>query len=620
LAESVLTRRICFSGLRAFEALGLAPSRRSITDLGSRSTAYEPQSNHVRLALGGLIVSAICIDLALALPVRGPHIFGDELVYWDLSRTFASTGHLTARGGAHLGYGPGYPALIAVAHVLGGSERSAYLLARALNTLFFSLAAVPAHAIARRVLSWRLALGAAALAALVPSAVYTSAIMTESAFYPMFLTCVWLMLRALERPAPARQIALLGMIGVAFSVRAQAVVLVPAYVAAVVALHLLERGEARRSHGRSLFREQMATIVVLAGGTVTWLLLSFARGYAPLAVLGPYRVLFSGHASLDTLRWALANVADLELYVGVVPFAAFVLLIVSACTSTTLGTSVRRVVVVSASVSLAMLSSATALSASRYGLGRVHERNLFYVAPLFLIVFLAWIDRGMHRPRRATIAIAPLVALLPLAIPGQAVHRSGLDAIALFWWQLVPRDAVVPAMTVFSTVGLVLFLVVRTPSLLVRVCLGAMLITLLAGDLMSIDEAYRFQRAKTDFGWIDRAVGSESAVFAIWPSSVRPAISQATSHLWLAEFYNRSVRDVASAGGPLPDGLPAERLFRRVNGCLSGMPRRGGGYAIADDTFRIAAPVVVRDDAAHLTLYRLADRTPGQCSLRVLTG
>jgi hypothetical protein len=101
---------------------------------------------------------------------------------------------------------------------------------------------------------------------------------------------------------------------------------------------------------------------------------------------------------------------------------------------------------------------------------------------------------------------------------------------------------------------------------------------------------------------------------------VRPAISQATSRLWLAEFYNRSVRDVASAGGPLPDGLPAERLSRRVNGCLSGMPRPSGGYAVVDDTFRIAAPVVVRDDAAHLTLYRLADRTPGQCSLRVLTG
>src|SRR5437868_6156587 len=86
-----------------------------------------------RLALIGLVFAAACIDIALAVPVRGPHIFGDELIYWDLSRTLAATGHLTARGGAHLGYGPGYPALISLAHWLGGGERGAYLLARCLN-------------------------------------------------------------------------------------------------------------------------------------------------------------------------------------------------------------------------------------------------------------------------------------------------------------------------------------------------------------------------------------------------------------------------------------------------------------------------------------------------------
>src|SRR5207302_1288554 len=44
---------------------------------------------------------------------------------------------------------------------------------------------------------------------------------------------------------------------------------------------------------------------------------------------------------------------------------------------------------------------------------RVEERNLFYVAPLFLIALLAWIDRGMPRPARAAAAAAVVAAVRP---------------------------------------------------------------------------------------------------------------------------------------------------------------------------------------------------------------
>ena len=53
-----------------------------------------------------------------------------------------------------------------------------------------SLAAVPAYGIGRRVLSSRASLVAAALAVTVPSMLYTGTLMTENAFYPVFLVCV----------------------------------------------------------------------------------------------------------------------------------------------------------------------------------------------------------------------------------------------------------------------------------------------------------------------------------------------------------------------------------------------------------------------------------------------
>ena len=56
-----------------------------------------------------------------------------------------------------------------------------------MNAVIFSLTAVPVYAIAARVLQPRHALLAAALAVVLPSCVLTSAIMTENAFYPLFV-------------------------------------------------------------------------------------------------------------------------------------------------------------------------------------------------------------------------------------------------------------------------------------------------------------------------------------------------------------------------------------------------------------------------------------------------
>src|SRR5437867_13457329 len=69
---------------------------------------------------------------------------------------------------------------------------------------------------------------------------------------------------------------------------------------------------------------------------------------------------------------------------------------------------------------------------------RVQERNLFYVAPLFLIALLAWIERGLPRPTRAAAAATVVAAALPGALP---YHRlidvsAESDTLALLplWW------------------------------------------------------------------------------------------------------------------------------------------------------------------------------------------
>jgi hypothetical protein len=321
---------------------------------------------------------------------------------------------------------------------------------------------------------------------------------------------------------------------------------------------------------------------------------------------------------LQTLQWALANLADLELYVGVIPLAVFGFMLVSACRPALLQDETRRVVVVSTSVCVAMLAATTALSASRWGLGRVHERNLFYVVPLLMIVFLAWIESPPRLPRRVLVCAAPIVALLPLSIPVHSISKTGLDdALALAVWKELPGREATLGMAAFAAAAYVVLCAAPTRRTLVAFSLVAMVPVLALGELMAIRSVYDRRPATATLGWVDRAVGSENSVAMIWPFAARPKLSTETYRLWFAEFYNRSVDKFASAGGPLPDGLPAERVRVRADGCLVTTGLGNTRYAIIDARVRVTAPVVAQNKEFGLKLYRMHVGESAHCALRL---
>ena len=116
-----------------------------------------------------------------------PWIMVDEIVYSELAKSFAAHGQFLVRGVSEHGYGFVYPVLIAPAWRLFGSIPDAYAAAKAINSVLMSLAAIPAYFLARRLLPPRSRSLAAALTVLVPSMLYTGMLMTENAFYPLFL-------------------------------------------------------------------------------------------------------------------------------------------------------------------------------------------------------------------------------------------------------------------------------------------------------------------------------------------------------------------------------------------------------------------------------------------------
>ena len=551
--------------------------------------------------LAGIVALSIVLRYGLGRRMVAPWIVVDELIYSELAKSFAESGRFAIRDVAvGAGYGVVYPILISPAYLLFDSVPDAYAAAKAINAILISLAALPAYFLARRVLPPTLSLVAAALAVSLPALLYAGTLMTENAFYPLFLSAVLALVLALERPTPLRSLALLAVIAIAFATRAQALVFVPAALTAPLLLVLVQRAGLRTL---AAYRWLYA---VHAGALALILAVQAVRGSSPRALLGAYGAAGdAGYDAREVARWLLYHVAELDLALGFVPFAATIVL----------ASLVRRlerrqqVFLVGSLVLTAWLLVQVAAFASRHA-HRVEERNLFYVAPLLLIALLVWIDRGLPRPRVATAVAAAATVALPAFLPfAQLVDVPAVSDTfgLLLWWDVhhsgVPIDRVWIAAVAAAALA-VLLLVACPPRFAV------VLPALLAGFFVVSTDAVEARVRQASLGalfqgitrperdWVDRAVRRDGEVAAIW--SGRLDVFSVIQN----EFFSKSVGPVYTVGPPLPGGLPqtpltqdrATGVFEDANGPV------GARYALVDDSLPIAGEVRARDRQKGLSL------------------
>jgi glycosyltransferase involved in cell wall biosynthesis/Gpi18-like mannosyltransferase len=559
--------------------------------------------------LTGLVVVSAVFRYGLSRRVVAPWIMVDELVYSELAKSFAATGHFLIRDVHHGSYPIVYPLLISPAWRIFSSVPDAYAAAKTIGSVVMSLTAIPAYFLARRVVRPAWALLAAVLAVAVPSMMYTGTLMTETAFYPVFVCVVLALVLALERPTLFRQGVLLALCLLAFLTRPQAIVLVPAVACAPPLLAWLDRRRVVRALGD--FRVLYG---VLAAAVLGVLVVQFARGRSPYDVLGSYDVTGHQHYTVgQVLKWVLYHVAELDLYLGIVPFAAFVLVVA-------LGRWLDRPlrVFVAASLPLvAWLVLEVAAFASVLS-PRVEERNLFYVAPLFLIVLLAWIERGMPRPARAGAAAALVSAALPGLLPyhtliGVPAEADTLALMPLWWLQeTVASVDTIPVLVIVAAVVIAGLFLVLSP----RYALALPLVVL-AWFAFTTERVERFDHGfpKASVGalfqgitasprdWVDAAVGRDADVAYVF-SGAHP--TEQPLPLWENEFFNRSIGPVYDLRQRSMGNLPETRVHQRADGVLllpSGKPMRHT-YVLTDSNVPLAGTVIGRDDVRGTVLLR----------------
>jgi hypothetical protein len=554
--------------------------------------------------LAAIVAISTTFRAVLARDMVAPFILVDEVIWSEVARGIANAGEPLIRDEPDPGYSIVYPLLISPVYLLFDNLVDAYAGVKMLNALVMSLAAVPTFFLARRVVSDGRALLAAGMAVAVPSMAYTGTVMTENPFYPLFLLVALLLVLVLERPKPLLVVGLYGLVGLAFATRVQAVALVPAILLAPLVLAIFERRGMRVTVTRFRWLYGIA-----AGAVVAVLAIQLAAGN----LLGAYSPV--GEQSYDlgeVLRYLWWHVAELSLYVLVIPLAATIVL---AARARSLDARLQAFLAATVALTLCVVPVVAAFAAEFSD--RIQERNMFYVAPLLCIALLAWIERGAPRPRLLAAVAAVISAVLVTAIPlDRFITTSALtDTLMLLpFWSLQDRigaEWIEVAAAALAVALAAAFLFVPRRYALALPLLVLALWVLAVRPIWWGKHGFErasigalFQGIRTaDRDWVDQALPPGGVAAFVW--------SGRTDRLTvnLSEFFNRGVGPVYYVAAPTPGGLPEREI--RVDPETGAVTFPDGGavrdaYVIADSSFEPAGEALATDKGWGVTLWRVS--------------
>lgn len=536
--------------------------------------------------LAALVVCSALVRIWVNRGFEGPHQLCDEYIYAGIARRFATTGHLDLAGGPSAGGSLLYPALIAPAW-LAHKMSTVYGLAKGINAVLISLTAVPVYLWARRVVSPWWALLAAGLVLVQTGLVLSGMLMSESASLPAFMFALFAIGLAVERGTLWTQALVVVALGLAYGVRAQALVLVVILPFALLLALLLDvRAGVPRSAALRKLRGFWPLAAVEALAVLAFLANS---GFSPSRAIGFYRRIASTHYDPASVAlWTARHAGEAVLAVGVAPACAFLVLVALSLTRG-LPRPADRAFVATAAASSFMFLLQTGAYASAFN-SQILERYSQYAFPPILIGFVLWLASGLPRPRletmfatTATLALVAVVLVGGLVRPGNTPEPVAWSLTLHLFRRVpdhVPGGLLSARILLFALAGLVAVLFALAPARFLRAALPAGVAAL---SLLASHAAYANLVANTrawpnwtgpNRSWIDQRIGTSPgrAGFLYVPN---PSVLSSSTVLVNTEFWNRSIGRVYSLGAQewCPLRVDTLRIDRRSGALVDARAR-----------------------------------------------
>jgi hypothetical protein len=541
------------------------------------------------VALAAIVALAAVFRVSLGGAYHLPTVLGDELIYSGLAKGWALHGEPFLRGSPEIGYSTVYPLFLAPAFALAADGAHALEAVKVLNAVAMASAAVPAYLLARRAVTRGWALGVALLSVAVPWTAYSALTLTEPLFYPVFVAYAALLAATLERPIWPRQAALLALLVVLVGIRTQALAIALGTLAAIAV------------HGT--WRRFGPTIAALALATAAGVGASVAGVALPTSTYDP--IFGSIERVGGMLEWTAWSLGSFELALGVLPLVAFPVAVRAMLRD---GDGPRAAAAVAVGFGVSVLASVALLSASPYGLERLHERSLFFVTPLVLLCFAHWLSRGRRRPGLLSLGSAVAGVAFAAVLPRDLVFGSFVvDAPStVFFRELDTQVAGVPFRVwavASAAVGAATFLLARRalfPIFGVALAFAAVTARVDYADALGAEQAH-------DLSWVDHALpvgadvtlvnlglkyGPEPCASAAWNEQQRFVV-------W-TEYFNTRVDAVAWLYEPNHfDGVPSRQLTVGSGGLVVDRGRPfAPEYVVIDSRQRVTGVPVERSHLA----------------------
>jgi hypothetical protein len=352
------------------------------------------------------------------------------------------------------------------------------------------------------------------------------------------------------------------------------------------------------------------------------------------SVLGAYSTLWRDYDAGDVTAWLVYHLANLELYVAVIPLAVAPMALGSCVARARRGSerdAAFFAVFVLANAGFLLVTAA--FNSTLFAGDTLHDRPLFYVVPLWIVLLFVWIDRGAPRPLLAVALGAGLALALPLVLPlaeyARDEPRQQFNAAATPLWTAVGdavRGAGVPTVAVLGAFCVTLVLAaVLLPARLVYLAPVAVIAVLAVEAELAWVGAERYARpwatlALPERTWVDRIAGDRPVTLLATGECAQPQVRAA---LFVTEFFNESIARAVHLGRS-PEALPSHRARLARDGALLESARRPlvADYVVTQPDLELDGRRIARGTAEGLVLWdvggpvRLLGGSPSTCPAR----
>jgi hypothetical protein len=513
--------------------------------------------------VAGIVVASFGGRFFAALPRLTPYYLPDEYIYPSLARSLAEHGRPLIRGaGVH------FPALLepivtAPVWLVTDDPVTAFRLTQGIHAVLFSLAAIPAYLLCRRLgLARWLGIAVAALTVAVPDGVYSSTMLADPLAYPLVLSAIYAGVCVVSQPTLRAQLAFTVFSTLGILARIQYVIVPLAVLGAELAADRFRVAQAVR-------RLWLALVLLIVPPALLLATLGSGR------VFGVYA--HGNHAlrPLSILHWVGLEAMLLVYSAGwaIVPgaLAGLAVVLFRPRGRAEIAFGVTTVLLV---VGLLLEAAQIADTDSQ----RFQERYLFTLVPLLAVAFGLYVKRGL--PGRVPVGLLSaglllLAARVPLS--GYAAAHNKDDSPTL--WAVLRLEGLTSVgngSLAFALVAAALSVLVALVAFRKLPAAAAVVVAIAACCAMSAGASAFDARTSRglrgtlphDIRWVDHArLGN---VDLLSPPGARKEQS------WEALFWNTSVKRLLLLGSAPIDQFAFKQLRIARDGTLlvDGRPDR----------------------------------------------